>query len=297
MNYLKKILKDNYNRFAGKADDLYISTDGIGTKVSLAIEKNYIDNLGYDIVNHCINDMICEFALPKYFCAYLGLSEANEPLIKSLIQNIDVATKENGIKYVSGETAIMDTVYKEKQFEIVGTIIGKQWWEQNGNIDTNDVIVSIASNGLHTNGYTAVRCLNGCFYSDNPEMNVRNDLLCPHLNYFDIIDYLFTEGIQIKKMAHITGGGWLNLKRILPNDLDFNLKSLSIRPKIFDILSNYYVKDTLYTNFNMGSGLMIIMPKRYWSRIKNYWQLENIGNVVKGSGKIFIDKEELYDDM
>ncbi len=293
MNYLKKILKDNYNRFAGKfADDLYITTDGIGTKTKYAIENDYFDNLPHDIVNHCINDLLAEFAMPKYFCAYLGLYTEKKELIQKLIEGIDVACKENAVDYLTGETAIMDCVYQENQFEIVGTMIGRKFADK-CDIQDGDMVVAIESNGLHTNGFTAVRDIGPTLYAEHPEINVCEDLLCAHSNYYDLISYYFNHNVKIKQMCHITGGSWLNMKRILPSHLDFDLKPLQYQPKIFNILSNYYIFEKLYTTFNCGAGFAMIVNKNTYESIKDNSSLQVMGKVIKGSGKLFIDGKEL----
>lgn len=280
---LQEILGNNYNKYAGHFGNYAITTDGVGTKMKLAIENSMVDNLGYDLINHCINDLLCEFTKPKWFTGYLGLNEDNKLLQKDLLESIYNGCKAYNIKYLSGETAIMSDIYKDGQCEMVGTMIGTKTNHKSYPICDNDLVISLRSNGLHTNGYTLVRHL---FADELSELTPRSSkmlkmLLTPHKCYFDNIELYLKKNINIKALAHITGGGWLNIKRVLPVGFMADLDSFNFEiPEIFGIIKSKGLdKKELYTNFNMGCGMMVIMDPEDYRIIANDRYVDVIGNI------------------
>lgn len=247
---------------------LVASTDGLGTKTKVASALGRYDTIGYDIVNHCVNDVLTTGARPLFFLDYIGTHSVVPELVATIVKGIADACAEAGCALVGGETAEMPEIYGPGDFDLVGTLIGavKRSNRLDGRtIQEGDILWGLASSGLHTNGYTLARKLLADLPLDKylPELGrtVGDELLVPHHCYLDDVSRLQRE-VTVKGLVHITGGGFLdNIPRVLPQGLAAVIRkgSWPVLP-IFEFLERRgNLSDAeLYRAFNMGIGLVAI---------------------------------------
>ncbi|MCL1826635.1 MAG: phosphoribosylformylglycinamidine cyclo-ligase [Candidatus Cloacimonetes bacterium] len=249
------------------------STDGVGTKLIVAQKAKRYDTVGQDLVNHCVNDIFVQGATPQFFNDYIGTGRLCPAIVEEIIQGMTVACRENEMSLIGGEMAEMPGIYREEDFDLVGTIVGLVE-EQNiitgANIKAGDVIIGFASTGLHTNGYSLARQiifekLNLGIDSYISQLNgtVSELLLAVHKSYYPMLRKWATPE-QIHGMAHITGGGLKgNIKRIIPEGLSAVIDCQSYPvPPLFEWLVNEgdIPLSEAYRVFNMGIGFVVIAP-------------------------------------
>jgi phosphoribosylformylglycinamidine cyclo-ligase len=251
---------------AGMRDPVLASTiDGIGTKVLVARELGRYDTLGHDIVNHCANDVLATGARPLFFLDYIGTGRLDPDAVASLVRGAAGACRELGIALVGGETAEMPGLYGEGEFEVVGVCTGA--CERDGvvtgqEVRVGDAVIGLPSSGLHTNGYTLARKVledAGVSFADSPEpldRPVGDVYLEPHRAYVKEIGRL-REEVDVRGMAHITGGGLVdNLPRALGGlgaDLDPGTWE---EPAVFGLIRvlGNVPEDEMRRVFNLGVG-------------------------------------------
>ena len=261
------------------------SIDGVGTKMKLAAKFNKWEIMGRDIVSHSCNDIMCQGATPITFMDYIASSKINPKIVEKIVKGIVKECKESKIALVGGETAEMPGVYKKGEYDLVGAIMGimKKSEEITGkNIKAGDKVYGLASLALHTNGYSLARKVLDKYIKAG-DKRIVNQLLKPHKNYLKDIKY-FVKKYNIKAIAHITGGGFLdNIPRILPKGLSVEIQkgTWPILPifKIIQKQGNVLEKE-MYRTFNMGIGLVLISNDKL--------PIYEIGEVVKGNGKVKI---------
>ena len=249
------------------------SIDGVGTKLMIAMMMEKYDTVGYDIVNHCINDISVQGAEPVYFLDYIGIGKLRSPLYEQVLCGIADACKAQTCAVLGGETAEMPGMYGN-DFDLVGVITGiveKSKLITGENIRPGHVAIGIASNGLHTNGFSLARKIlfNECNYTVNTYLDelgetVGEALLKPHTCYFPAIREAQDQGLALDGIAHITGGGlYDNVPRILPKDVSviFDSSVLPI-PPIFKLMVEKGNVDPVeaYRVFNMGVGMVWFVP-------------------------------------
>ncbi|MFZ0390661.1 MAG: phosphoribosylformylglycinamidine cyclo-ligase [Calditrichia bacterium] len=250
---------------------LVSSTDGVGTKLKVAMMMNRHDTIGQDLVNHCINDIAVCGAAPLFFLDYYGCGKLDPPVYQQIVQGLTDACKTAELPLIGGETAEMPDLYQNGDYDLAGTIVGVVEKEQiidGSRIEEGDVIIGAASSGLHTNGYSLARKV--LFSRYQPDDFIReignvlgDELLKIHTNYFPVIREV-TRKFDIKGMAHITGGGLLkNTRRVMPEGLqpDFEWNSWEI-PAIFRLIekTGSIPTDDMQQTFNLGIGLVFILP-------------------------------------
>lgn len=248
---------------------LVASTDGVGTKVKLAASVGRYRGIGHDIVNHCINDILVQGARPLFFMDYFAASKLNPEQTADVVTGIAEACKESGIALLGGETAEMPGVYRDREFDVAGTIIGiveKDRLLPRPNLLAGDLILGLPSSGPHTNGYSLIRKIfeGADLETVHPELgcSLADALLTPHRSYFNDL-YSFLP--HIKALAHITGGGFIeNIPRVLPENLNavIHLNSWNMPPfwKLIQAKGNISTEE-MYRVFNMGIGMIAIMDK------------------------------------
>jgi phosphoribosylformylglycinamidine synthase I len=278
------------------------STDGVGTKSLLAAQAGRYDTIGYDIVNHSINDLLMQGARPLFFMDYIAMGKLDPIAVATIVKGIANACREAGCALLGGETAEMPDVYLPGAFDLAGTIVGVVEEDEiiNGStIDPGDVILGLPSNGLHTNGYSLARRVFAPYAFDTvfPALGepLIDALLRPHRSYLREIlplkDYLADRGRYIKGMAHITGGGFAgNISRILPTGTQamINTHAWSV-PPLFQLLAQLgnvsHVE--LYQTFNMGIGVVLILsPKGAMDARCILPGLITIGSIQEGNGVV-----------
>ena len=220
---------------------LVASTDGVGTKTKVAAALGQVHGLGFDIVHHCVNDILVQGAKPLFFLDYVAAAKLEPFLIAELITGIAAACEALGIPLLGGETAEMPGVYAAGEFDLVGTIIGvvdRDNIIDGSQIKPGDKLLGLMSGGLQTNGFSlARRALMNKLHDPFGESTVGETLLTPHRSYLASVQPLLEQKL-IRGMAHITGGGLPgNLPRILPDGLGVQIEKNSWEvPEIFGLI-------------------------------------------------------------
>jgi len=273
---------------------LVSSTDGVGTKLKIASLFGKNDTVGMDIVNHCVNDILCCGAEPLFFLDYIAMGKLVPEQIEAIISGIVRACREVGCALIGGETAEMPGIYSQGNYDLVGFIVGvveKKNILDNSSIVPDDVILGLPSSGLHTNGYSLVRKVFGidanpsCLNKFYPELgkSLGEELLQVHRCYYPQLKPALS---LIKGIAHITGGGFVgNIPRILPEGVAAHLKKRSwdILPIFKLIQKEGAIKETeMYQVFNMGIGITIVCSPRQVAKIVSILpQAKVIGGIIK----------------
>jgi phosphoribosylformylglycinamidine synthase I len=290
------------NLYKMRRPAIVASTDGVGTKSLLAAQAGRYDTIGYDIVNHSINDLLMQGAKPLFFMDYIAMGKLDPVAVATIVKGIANACREAGCALLGGETAEMPDVYLPGAFDLAGTIVGVVEEDEiiNGStLSPGDVILGLPSNGLHTNGYSLARRVFAPYAFDTvfPELGepLIDALLRPHRSYLKEIvqlkDYLADRGRYIKGMAHITGGGFVgNISRILPagTQAAIDTHTWSV-PPLFQLLAQLgnVPQAELYQTFNMGIGVIIILaPKAAMDARCILPSLITIGAIQEGNGVV-----------
>ena len=260
-------------RLSGYADPVLVSsTDGVGTKLKLAIMMDRYDTIGEDLVNACINDIIVCGAEPLFFLDYLAVASLEQDVVASLISGMAHACEQAGCALIGGETAQMPGLYADGDFDMAGFVVGAVERDailDGSGIRPGDAIIGIPSNGLHTNGYSLVRHALGL--DDDPAqlsevvpelgegVTLGDALLMPHPSYVESVRPVLP---MLKGMAHITGGGIIeNIPRILPESTTARFDSSTWRvPPIITLLQERAAisHGEMYRVFNMGIGMIMV---------------------------------------
>ena len=281
------------------------SIDGVGTKLMVAMMMEKYDTVGYDIVNHCINDIAVQGAEPVYFMDYIGIGKLRSPLYEQVLAGIANACKAANCAVLGGETAEMPGMYGN-DFDLVGVITGiieKSKIITGEKIAPGHVAIGINSNGLHTNGFSLARKIlfdkANYTVNDKPaELNgesVGEALLKPHICYYPAIKAAQEAGISLDGIAHITGGGlYDNVPRILPEGVGvvFDVKDMPV-PPIFKLMveKGEVGHEEAYRVFNMGVGMVWFVPAAEAEKAIALINAKGfkacaIGEVVAGSGVV-----------
>ena len=256
---------------AGLKDPVLASTiDGIGTKVLVARETGRHETLGADIVNHCANDVLATGARPLFFLDYVGTGRLDPDAVAAMVRGAAQACRELGIAVIGGETAEMPGLYGEGDFDVVGVCTGAC---ERGEVVTGeevrvgDAVIGLASSGLHTNGYTLARKVveeAGLSYDDEPaplDRSIGEAYLEPHRAYVREIQVL-REGVEVRGMAHVTGGGLVgNLPRALGGlGAELDLGSWP-EPPVFGLVRTLgqVPEDEMRRVFNLGVGFCAVV--------------------------------------
>ncbi len=255
------------------ADKILIaSTDGVGTKLKVASMAGRHNTVGEDIVNHCVNDILVHGAEPLFFLDYFGTARFDGPVFKAAVKGLCKACRENGCALIAGETAEMPGVYRDGEYDLIGTIVGSVARKDiidGKTIRRGDIIIGLPSTGLHTNGYSLARKI----VFDQAGLNIRDImpgtgrrvadvLLAVHRSYLKPVRALWKK-VCVHGMAHITGGGFQdNIPRILPRGVDAVIdRALWKVPPLFRFLQQQgkVDREEMCRVFNMGIGLVIIV--------------------------------------
>jgi phosphoribosylformylglycinamidine cyclo-ligase len=251
---------------------LVSSTDGVGTKTMIAAAMERYDTVGHDIVNHCINDVLVQGARPLFFLDYIAAGQLDPEQIAAIVGGCAEACRASGCALIGGETAEMPGVYRPGTFDLVGTLVG--WVERDaiidgGDVQPGDVCLGLPSTGLHTNGYSLARRVFADIGWETrlPELGrpIGEVLLTPHRAYLGEFEALVDNGVTIKAMAHITGGGLIdNLPRVLPPGIGVEIDRAAWEvPTIFRLIQERGGVDEMemYHVFNMGIGVVILVAE------------------------------------
>ena len=268
---------------------LVSGTDGVGTKLELAQRKDFNFEVGIDLVAMCINDIITSGAKPLFFLDYIATGKLDKNQLREVIRGIAKSCKDNFCSLLGGETAEMPGFYSLNKYDLAGFCVGIVEEENliNGNkVKDNDLIIGLESNGIHSNGFSLVRKI--IENSDNIDFEFKkltnldfySELLKPTKIYSNLIREILKSDLEIKAMAHITGGGLPeNLPRCIPSKFVpyINSKSWDI-PFIFKFLQEVgQIPETdLWNTFNLGIGFCLIIDKKYKNDIFKICQLNQV---------------------
>ena len=289
-NLVKEIsgLVDNIGGFGGLFDlgDSYLvgATDGVGTKILLAQQYDMLDGIGIDCVAMCVNDIICTGARPLFFLDYFASSNVDEKQYLTIINSIKEGCEQAGIPLIGGETAELPSLLPDKHFDIAGFCVGivkKKDLIDGSKIKKGDVVLAFPSNGFHSNGYSLVRKV---FDKDKHEKYV-DKILKPTEIYVKEVMNLIDSGVNIKGIAHITGGGLSNLDRILPEGLSVEWRNEINKPFVFDLIQKdgNISDEEMVRVFNGGIGMCLVVEPKEVVKVfskKISRPLLSVGNIV-----------------
>lgn len=283
-----------------KAPVLVSGTDGVGTKLKLAIDNDKHDTIGIDAVAMCVNDILTTGAEPLYFLDYIATHKVVPEIIEQIVKGISDGCEETNTALIGGETAEMGEMYHEGEYDLAGFAVGaveKEDYIDGSAVKPGQVIIGLASNGIHSNGYSLVRQLikkSGINLNDSfGDSTYLETFLAPTQLYVKPILEL-KKHVSIKAMNHITGGGFYeNIPRSLPEGLAADIDSHAFpTPAIFEWLQKEgnISTDEMYNIFNMGIGYTVIVNENNKEQALKVLKEQNIdayeiGRIIKDDRK------------
>ena len=297
---LKPIL-DNYDNPV-----MVQSIDGVGTKTIIARKLEKFDTIGIDLLSAAANDILVMGARPLTFLDYIANDKLNPETIEEIVSGMVKACKSTSVSLVGGETAEMPDTYLPGEHDLVGIVTGvveKEKIITGENIKPGDVLLGLPSNGLHTNGYSFARKLFfeiGRYNVNDtiPELekSIGLTLLEPHINYTNHVFATLDKEIEVKGIAHITGGGLVeNIPRILPDGCGVEIQKGSWpNIPVFNVLQSFGDVDEneMYRAFNMGIGMTFIVSPddicAVTEALKDLTDVYEIGSVVNAKNKVLL---------
>jgi phosphoribosylformylglycinamidine cyclo-ligase len=283
---------------------LVSSVDGVGTKLKVAFEMKMHRTIGADLVNHCVNDIAVQGAAPLFFMDYLATGSLDPEVAEKVVEGLADACKQNGCALIGGETAEMPGFYPDGEYDLAGFIVGVVERERiitGKAVQPGDIILGLASNGLHTNGYSLARKLlfEIARYTPDSYVNelkgkVGNELMHTHRSYWPMVKKLVNADC-VSALAHITGGGITeNLPRVLPRGVAavIEMGTWPVLP-IFEHLQKLgnVPPDEMLRTFNMGLGMLIVVPAAKFKKAQTVLdkigeKAYTVGRIVKGDRKV-----------
>lgn len=276
---------------------LVSSTDGVGTKTKVASALGRFDSVGHDIVNHCIDDILVQGAVPLFFMDYVASSKLDPAQVAAIVTGAAEACGAAGCALLGGETAEMPGVYHDGEFDIVGTIVGvvdRAELIDGSRVRPGDVVVGVGSAGLHTNGFSLARKVlaDRDWAAPCAELGgqtLGDALLAPHRSYLPHFRAWQAAGVDVRGLAHITGGGLIdNPPRILADDVAMILDTTAwTLPPLFALLqSEGAIPDAEMRHvFNCGLGLLAIVPREQAELAAQVDDARIVGEIVARDGE------------
>jgi len=284
---------------------LVASADGVGTKIKVAIESGRHDTIGHDLVNHCTNDILVQGAQPMFFLDYVAFGVLDPSVAEAVVAGVARGCRENECSLIGGETAEMPGVYTPPDYDLAGFVVG--WVEEDAIIGPDrvregDVLIGLASSGLHTNGYSLARRIVAERMRLRPtdpfpgETGTTADvLLRVHRSYLPALRPVLG---MIHAMAHVTGGGLPgNVNRALPPTFDAEIDTRSWQvPNLFTQLQQAggVARDEMFRAFNMGVGMVVVAGPADVETIMRAAQSVDVGawrlgRVIRGAGQVVLN--------
>jgi phosphoribosylformylglycinamidine cyclo-ligase len=286
---------------------LVASADGVGTKLKIAFETGIHDTVGRDLVNHCVNDILVQGARPLFFMDYVATGRLEPGVLASVVDGIGRGCRETGCALLGGETAEMPGFYGDDEYDVAGFVVGivdRAKILDGSRVREGDLLIGLASSGLHTNGYSLARRIffdvAGLGVDGNVEgvgATVGEILLREHRSYLGALSGPVGEG-RVHALAHITGGGLTdNLPRVLPEGLGARIRRTSWPvPGEFSYMERIggVERDEMFRTFNMGIGMVAIVPPEEAAKLEghldgageSHWR---IGEIVAGDGRVIYE--------
>lgn len=283
---------------------LVLKSEEPGSKQKLAMEYGYTESICHDMVNHLVNDIIVMGATPLAVLDTIVCGKAEKSTISSLVKGVSDACRENDCSLVGGETSIQPSLVDPGVYVLTSSIAGiveKKNIIDGSDVREGDAVIAVASNGLHTNGYSLVRMLLDKMPQIKLEKIGKNtfieEIMKPHTPYYKSVRDLFGRNL-INAMAHITGGGIEgNLSRVIPEGLSasIDLSKIRILPVFGFIKEKGNISDEeMLSTFNMGVGLILVVPakdrKKIIDHIRKFHDCYEIGFIMKGNKRIQFKK-------
>ena len=295
--------------FSGYREPVLVaSTDGVGTKLKVAMAAGRHDTCGADLVNHCVNDILVQGACPLFFLDYVATGNLDGDVLLCIIEGIARACRENKTALLGGETAEMPGLYAPGDYDLAGTIVGvveRSKILDGSGVRAGDLAVGLLSSGLHTNGYSLARKVlfdvAGLRLEDRPDelegASVGEALLATHRSYLKPLTPLIEAGL-VHAMAHITGGGFYdNIPRVLPEAVDVRIRDGAWpAPPVFGLIGRLgeVSHEEMFRVFNMGIGMVLFIEPSRAAEVadrlasvgeKPYF----VGNVVDGHRRVTVE--------
>jgi len=285
---------------------LVSSVDGVGTKLKIAFMTGVHDTIGLDLVNHCVNDIFVQGAIPLFFLDYIAAGKLEPSVLEKIVEGIARGCTDTGCSLIGGETAEMPDFYREGEYDVAGFICGiveKNCIIDGSSIVPGDILIGLPSSGLHTNGYSLARKvifeiarLNVDSHVEEFGRTIGEELLEPHRCYYNQLKNAVSKDL-IKGMAHITGGGFIdNIPRMLPDGMSARIRTGAWHiPRIFTYIKAIGNIETreMFRTFNMGIGMVLaISPESYDSFESEMENVDEksyvIGEIEQGQRKVII---------
>ncbi|MCT3957550.1 phosphoribosylformylglycinamidine cyclo-ligase [Elizabethkingia anophelis] len=246
---------------------LVSGTDGVGTKLKIALDTKQYGSIGIDCFAMCANDIVCHGAKPLFFLDYLACGKLDADVAAEIVLGMVEACKDNQCALIGGETAEMPGMYNPGDYDVAGFCVGiveKDQVIDGSKIKAGDKIIALPSSGFHSNGFSLVRKVFPDFNEDFEGKPIHETLLVPTRLYYQSIQKLMNE-MEIHGIAHITGGGlYENVPRIIPEGLCATVETKEIRiPSIMLELEKRgnIAREEMYGTFNMGVGMVVVLTE------------------------------------
>ncbi|CAM3337031.1 phosphoribosylformylglycinamidine cyclo-ligase [Empedobacter falsenii] len=275
---------------------LVSGTDGVGTKLRVALDSKVYDTVGIDCFAMCANDILCHGAKPLFFLDYLACGKLDSDIAAEIVGGIAQACKETGTALIGGETAEMPGMYQVGDYDVAGFCVGVVERDEiidGSKIKAGQVIVALPSSGFHSNGFSLVRRIFPDFNEEFEGKPLFETLLVPTKLYQNDIFKIKDAGIEMTGIAHITGGGLIeNVPRIINDGLTAVIEKAKINvPTVMQELAKRgnIAEDEMFGTFNMGVGMVVIVDQSDAEKVVNIIDGSAvIGEIQAGADKIIL---------
>ena len=275
---------------------LVSGTDGVGTKLKVALDSKKYDSIGVDCFAMCANDILCHGAKPLFFLDYLACGKLDSDIAAEIVMGMVKACKDNNCALIGGETAEMPGMYQPGDYDVAGFCVGiveKDQIIDGSKIKPGDKIIALPSSGFHSNGFSLVRKIFPDFNEEFEGKPLYETLLVPTRLYYQPIHRVLEE-VKVSGIAHITGGGLIeNVPRIIPENLCAKIEASAIKiPSIMLELEKRgnIARSEMYGTFNMGIGMVIVIDENHAAKVLDL--LEDayiVGEITEGNEKIVLN--------
>lgn len=272
---------------------LVSGTDGVGTKLKVALDAKKYDSIGVDCFAMCANDILCHGAKPLFFLDYLACGKLDADIAAEIVLGMVEACKDNNCALIGGETAEMPGMYQPGDYDVAGFCVGIVEKEQiidGSKIAAGHKIIALPSSGFHSNGFSLVRKIFNDFNEEFDGKPLHETLLVPTKLYYKPI-FRLLEAVAVAGIAHITGGGIIeNIPRIIPEGLCAKVETalIQIPPVMLELEKRGNIdRMEMYGTFNMGVGMVVVVDEKQAAEVLNI--LDDayvIGEITKGNQKI-----------